>query len=233
MASPHAGPARGSGASRWVAAGALLVLLSLLPACAHRGRAPAEPDRGDTERGIASWYGEPYHGRQTASGEVYDMHELTAAHRTLPFGTVVRVTRRDTGARVEVRVNDRGPFIEGRIIDLSYAAAREIGLDTDGVAPVKIVVVDVRKAPKPKRRDAPNDDEECVWVQVGAFGDVDNARRARDRLEASGEHAVLVEGPGGLQRVRVGPFDDGDEAEAVRRRLSSDWPSAQLVQCGG
>jgi len=221
---------------RWGADGrlvALVVLLILLPACAHRGRPPERAEPGDTERGIASWYGEPYHGRQTASGEVYDMHELTAAHRTLPFDTVVRVTRRDTGARVEVRVNDRGPFIEGRIIDLSYAAAREVGLDTDGVAPVKLVVVGVRKAPKPERRDPPADDEECVWVQVGAFGDADNARRARDRLEDSGEHAVLVEGPAGLQRVRVGPFDDEQDAEAMRRRLLPDWPSAQLVECGG
>jgi len=106
---------------------------------------PTEPTKprseGWTEKGDASWYGKPYHGRQTASGEIYDMYEMTAAHRSLPFGTEVRVTRRDTGAEVEVRVNDRGPFIKGRIIDLSFAAAKVIGLDIDGVAPVKLKVL--------------------------------------------------------------------------------------------
>ena len=97
---------------------------------------PVKPGR--TEKGIASWYGEPYHGRRTASGEVYDMHAMTAAHKTLPFGSVVRVERRDTGDDVKVRINDRGPFIEGRIIDLSFAAAKKVGLDVDGVAPVRM-----------------------------------------------------------------------------------------------
>jgi len=182
---------------------------------------------------MASWYGEPFHGRRTASGERYDMHQLTAAHRTLPFGTVVRVTRRDSGARVEVRINDRGPFVRGRIIDLSYAAARRIGLDVDGVAPVEVVVV----GSGPPSGSPPSDqeralDETCLWVQVGAFGDLDNARRARRRLEADGEHAVISEGPGGLHRVRVGPFTSEDEAERARQRLLADWPPAQVVSCG-
>jgi rare lipoprotein A len=92
---------------------------------------------------MASWYGEPYHGRKTASGERYDMHQMTAAHRTLPFGTVVRVTNLENGRKVEVRITDRGPFKKGRIIDVSYAAARKLGMIDPGVVKVKLVVVKV------------------------------------------------------------------------------------------
>ena len=151
-----------------------------LTACAHRGptppavrpappeAAPPPVEEGWTEKGIASWYGEPYHGRRTASGEIYDMHELTAAHKTLAFGSLVKVTRRDTGADVKVRINDRGPFIEGRIIDLSYAAAKKIDLDVDGVAPVKIKVVGRAEAPRKRPRQV-EEATSCLWVQVGAF----------------------------------------------------------------
>ena len=114
------------------------------------------------------------------------MHQLTAAHKTLAFGSVVKVSRRDTGADVKVRINDRGPFIEGRIIDLSYAAARKIDLDVDGVAPVKIKVVGHAETPakKPPSGEGP---EDCFWVQVGAFGESANADRAEAELERSGE----------------------------------------------
>ena len=94
-----------------------------------------------TERGLASWYGKPFHGRVTASGERYDMHALTAAHRTLPFNTHVRVRRLDTGRTVRVRITDRGPFVEGRIIDLSFAAARELRMIEAGVVQVEVVVL--------------------------------------------------------------------------------------------
>ena len=137
-----------------------------------------EGKKGKAEKGLASWYGEPYHGRRTASGEIYDMHEMTAAHRTLDFGTVVKVERRDTGADVEVRVNDRGPFIRGRIIDLSFAAARKIDLDIDGVAPVKVTVIGLEEPPKKKvaeqesQRAAPHPEGgDCLWIQVGAFSE--------------------------------------------------------------
>ena len=231
------------------------IFLALLIGCAHRGAqqpsvrpatpqptptatAPAptptvEPvEEGWTEKGIASWYGEPYHGRRTASGEIYDMHELTAAHRTLAFGSVVKVTRRDTGADVKVRINDRGPFIEGRIIDLSFAAAKKIDLDIDGVAPVKIRVVGHEAAPerKPARVGEP---EDCFWVQVGAFADPDNARRAEAELERGGETAVVLEGLDQLWRVRVGPFDEEKLAERARNRITEAWPTARIIPCGG
>jgi len=204
----------------------LLVLgLSLLVGCAHRGAATAttrpsvsvptpapvvEPvEEGWTEKGIASWYGEPYHGRRT-----------------------VKVTRRDTGADVKVRVNDRGPFIEGRIIDLSFAAAKKIDLDIDGVAPVKIKVVGREAVPerKPTRMEEP---ENCFWVQVGAFGDPGNARRAEAELERNGEEAVVLEGLDELWRVRVGPFDQEKLAERARNRITDAWPGAHVIPCGG
>jgi len=189
-------------------------------------------EEGWTEKGIASWYGEPYHGRRTASGEIYDMHQLTAAHKTLAFGSVVKVTRRDTGADVKVRINDRGPFIEGRIIDLSFAAAKKIALDRDGVAPVKIKIVgrEAVSERKPARIEEPAG---CFWVQVGAFGDPDNARRAESELERNGEKAVMLEGLDGLWRVRVGPFDQEKLAEGARNRITVAWPTARIIPCGG
>jgi rare lipoprotein A len=171
------------------------------------------------------------------------MHQMTAAHRTLEFGTVVRVTRRDTGRQVEVRINDRGPFIEGRIIDLSYAAARKIGLDVDGIAPVVVEVLDRRAAREEQPRAAgnppgqpepvPEVPERCFWVQVGAFADVANARRARQALDGSGEEAVVLVGPSGLSRVRIGPFEAREPAERARERVLPAWPEAQVVECGG
>jgi rare lipoprotein A len=94
------------------------------------------------ERGLASWYGAPYHGRESASGEIYDQEQLTAAHRTLPFGTKVRVRRVNSTRSVIVRINDRGPFVDSRIIDVSHAAAVRLGLDKLGVAPVTVKVVE-------------------------------------------------------------------------------------------
>jgi rare lipoprotein A len=96
---------------------------------------------GHSETGIASWYGEPFQGRKTASGEVYDMNKLTAAHRTLPFGTWVEVTNLVNAKRVEVRITDRGPFIDGRVIDLSKAAAKQIDLITPGIVRVRLKVI--------------------------------------------------------------------------------------------
>jgi rare lipoprotein A len=193
--------------------------------------------KGKTEKGLASWYGEPYHGRRTASGEVYDMHEMTAAHRTLAFGTVVKVERRDTGAEVKVRINDRGPFVRGRIIDLSFAAAKKIGLDRDGVAPVKITVIGFDETPKKTAKEKARAVEhpkgaDCFWVQVGAFGDISNARRAERRLEDAGETAVIIEGPNGLHRVRLGPFDNAKDATKALERIGADWPEAKVVPCG-
>ncbi len=210
--------------------------------CASSGpkTVPTEPTRarsqGWTEKGDASWYGKPYHGRRTASGEIYDMHEMTAAHRSLPFGTEVRVRRRDTGAEVEVRITDRGPFIKGRIIDLSFAAAKVIGLDIDGVAPVKLKVLGQSRKPRSSTTEGSSSSsggDHCFWVQVGAFSSSNNAERAVERLEDAGEKALAMESPDGLERVRVGPFQSGKEAAKALRRVVDEWPSARIVECGG
>jgi len=136
---------------------ALLLLALALSGCAGKKPPPAPPDvdrrppgiekakPGKEKRwrqeGIASWYGKKYHRRKTASGERYNMYELTAAHRTLPFGTILKVTNLENGRTVKVRINDRGPFVKGRIIDLSLAAAREIGMVQAGIVRVRIVMV--------------------------------------------------------------------------------------------
>jgi rare lipoprotein A len=122
-------------------AGWLLLALVVVGCGGPSVRAVTPARLGWEQTGEASWYGVPYHGRPTASGEVYDMYKLTAAHPTLELGTRVLVTHRDTGRSVEVRINDRGPFKRGRILDLSYAAAQRVGAVGPGVIPVRLVVV--------------------------------------------------------------------------------------------
>lgn len=122
-----------------------LVALINSSGCAKHVSVARPVSVGHSETGIASWYGEPFQGRKTASGEVYDMNQLTAAHRTLPFGTWVEVTNLVNAKRVEVRITDRGPFIDGRIIDLSKAAAKQIDLITAGIVRVRLKVI---RAPK-------------------------------------------------------------------------------------
>jgi rare lipoprotein A len=126
-----------------IIAGFALAAFAAASGCSHRvvAKAPAPAKIGATESGVASWYGVPYHGRRTASGEIYDMEQLTAAHRTLPFQTWVEVTDLDNGKRVSVRVTDRGPFVDGRVIDLSLAAARKIEMVGPGTARVKLKVI--------------------------------------------------------------------------------------------
>jgi len=126
-----------------IIAGFALVALAGASGCSHRvvAKAPVPAKIGATESGVASWYGVPYHGRRTASGEIYDMEQLTAAHRTLPFQTWLEVTDLDNGKRVSVRVTDRGPFVDGRVIDLSLAAARKIEMVGPGIARVKLKVI--------------------------------------------------------------------------------------------
>jgi len=152
---------------------------------------------GYTEQGIASWYGVPFHGRAAADGEIYDMETLVAAHRTLPFNTWLKVTNVNNGKAVTLRVIDRGPFVDGRIIDLSKAAARQIDLLGPGVGPVRLEVV---AAPP----DVPSND--FYAVQVGAFSVEANAERARsDYAQRFGTAQVAArQGPVTMWRVLVG-----------------------------
>jgi rare lipoprotein A len=145
----------------------------------------AEPEL----QGLASWYGGKFHGRLTSSGEVFDTSKLTAAHRTLPFGTVVRVTNLDNGKAVIVTINDRGPFVEGRIIDLSMAAAEEIGSIGLGVARVSLQIVGFTA------------DRELFAIQVGAYGLEKNAEKARAALAAAGFVVTIEKTALGILRV--------------------------------
>ncbi|MGE0681476.1 MAG: septal ring lytic transglycosylase RlpA family protein, partial [Candidatus Binatia bacterium] len=157
------------------------------------------------QTGLASWYGPGFHGKQTANGEIYDQHELTAAHKTLPLGTRVMVTNENTNQSIEVRVNDRGPFVAGRIIDLSYAAARSIGVDGPGVAPVRVEVL-ASVVPVLTISYA---------VQLGSYADAGQASALKARLIGRYPDAYISPMDTGLQRyylVRLGPFPRREEA---------------------
>lgn len=180
-------------------------------------RPPAVPGEY-VEEGIASWYGVPFNGRRTSDGEIYDMHQFTGAHRTLPFGAIVRVTNLLNGRQTEVRINDRGPFVANRIIDLSLAAAQAIGLVGTGTAPVRIEIV-----------SGPDLHVGFFGVQVGAFLVQDNAERLRTQLEArySPVRVVLFDSPGGrFYRVRVGRLTSESAANQLAEELRAD---GQLV----
>jgi rare lipoprotein A len=203
--------------------GLLAVLLAalVLGGCAHKkrtGRTPAPPARapmvGDTETGLASWYGHPYHGRQAADGEIYDMETLVAAHRTLPFNTWVRVVNMANSKSVDVRIIDRGPFVDGRIIDLSHAAARAIDLLGPGVGPVRLEVIRLPETVEPG----------VFAVQVGAFRNRDNADRLRETMAARyGEARVVsrADSPD-LWRVVVGAEATIDGAAALAARIRDE-----------
>ena len=177
---------------------------------------PAErpvPPGTYVEQGVASWYGIPFHGRQSSSGEVFDMNKFVAAHRTLPFGSVVRVTNLNNGKHTEVRIIDRGPFVRGRLIDLSLAAAHAIDMVGTGVAPVRLELV---SSPAPLAGD--------FSVQVGAFQQRGNADRLREDL--SRRYPVFVqnyEAPAGrLYRVRVGRLATEQAAQRLAAQLERE-----------
>ncbi len=181
---------------------------------------------------MASWYGRPYHGRKTASGEIYNMYGISAAHRTLAFGTVVKVHDLDNGKDVEVRINDRGPFIEGRIIDLSYGAAKVIHLDIDGIARVRLEILGYNpeetstSPPTPSSTSTSQTPPPGIYaVQVGAVRDRQNAERLKARIEARYRPVVIQSfdrGDGMFHRVRVGQESSQEDAEELARKLRAD-----------
>jgi len=159
-----------------------------------------------TESGTASWYGNPFHGRKTASGEIFDMYALTAAHRTLPFNTIVTVTRLDNGVSVKVRITDRGPFAKNRIIDLSYAAAQKLGMIGTGTAEVKITTDTTASF-----------NSTAEWyVVTGAYGKKDNAEKNLKRIKQQFENTKIVY-DGTYFKVVIGPFKQRNEADSVLR----------------
>ncbi len=178
------------------------------------------------ERGIASWYGRAFHGKRTSNGEIYDMYAMTAAHKTLPLGVFVRVTNLKNNKNIEVRINDRGPFIRGRIIDLSYTAAQKLDIVGPGTAPVEVVALGAPPAPGPTKTQKKYTKVDYFsgefTFQVGAFSDRNNAQRLVNQLKTEYDNAHMVTYDSGSQifyRVRVGKATNLQDAERFEREL--------------
>ncbi len=204
---------------------------------------PMAEARNYRQIGVASWYGRKFHGRRTALGERYDMYAMTAAHKTLPLPSYVQVRNLKNGRTVVVRVNDRGPFLRNRLIDLSYAAAYKLGMVSTGTTEVEVTAVTPGYQPKPTNTGTNEAKTEAVeetgptpadavtpgvtvssYLQVGAFGEEENAESLRNRLEQAGLKPVLVlpykQNDRQLYRVRIGPLDSIEKSEAINRRLA-------------
>jgi rare lipoprotein A len=185
---------------------------------------------GHIERGVASWYGPGFHNARTSSGEPYDMYAMTAAHKTLPLPCYARVTNLANGRSVVVRINDRGPFVGNRIIDLSYTAAAKLDMLRDGTAFVEVRTLSV-SIPTPLDRAAQSRAAE-LFMQVGAFAEERNALRLAERLRSAGLQGVVIRSPldgGRLHRVRVGPIASVAEYDSLAERLTELGVDAHLA----
>jgi rare lipoprotein A len=204
---------------------AILLIFSFTWGCALFRREQIPPRIKRVELGWASWYGQKFHGRRTASGEVYDMYQLTAAHKTLPLGTSVIVTHMNNGKSVEVIVNDRGPFVRGRIIDLSYAAAQALAMVEEGVAKVRVEVLDIKPISSPSP-------EGPVTIQVGSFISRSNAIRLMEELQHVYKDVYITElktPENTYYRVRLGRFKTREEAYRFAQRLAQDGYNAYMT----
>lgn len=175
---------------------------------------------GYKERGVASWYGPDFHAKTTSSGEPYDMYAMTAAHKTLPIPAYARVTNLTNGRSIVVRINDRGPFVANRIIDLSYTAAHKLDMTRAGTV---FVEVEVLTPDSPARAPRPVDSGTSrLYLQTGAFGVAANAQNLAARLSAAGISSVAVVGPdrsSALHRVRIGPIADVATFDMLAERV--------------
>ena len=171
-----------------------------------------------SQTGIASWYGPGFHGKTTASGVIYNQHDLTAAHQTLPLGTRVLVTNLDNGRSIEVLINDRGPFAKGRIIDLSYAAAETLGVIGPGTIPVRIEVIGSGSEKISLIKDSLD-----YTLQLGSFSVLENARQLRDRVASKFSEVAIVPlntSTSTFYRVQLGQFSSRSSAEEQARRVT-------------
>lgn len=200
----------------------ILTLLAMLVSGCSMHRYD-KPRVGTTQRGVASWYGEPFHGRKTASGEVYDMHGLTAAHKELPLGTVVWVKNLENGRELELRVNDRGPFVKGRVLDVSYAAAKRLGMVGPGTAKIELRVVRLGGGPSGERLTT------RYAVQVGAFGERGNAEDLHRKLSRDYQDIELIQ-DGRWHRVRIGNLRTEKDARKLERDLKKRGLPAVVVR---
>ncbi len=200
---------------------------------------------GYLERGVASWYGPDFHGHNTSSGEPYDMYAMTAAHRTLPLPCYARITNLGNGRSVVVRINDRGPFVSNRIVDLSYTAAQRLDIVRTGTALVELQTVGPATdpgarasalplpTPTPVPASAPAS-LPTLYIQVGAYAEAGNAQRVAEHLQAAGidSSLSLASTAGGrtLRRVRVGPIASVEQFDSLAARLATlGYPDARLA----
>jgi rare lipoprotein A len=198
---------------------------------------PLQSARGFVEEGVASWYGPGFHGKRTANGEIYDMHAMTAAHKLLPLGTIVRVTNKNNGRSLVLRINDRGPFVDNRVIDLSRAAAAKLDVLAKGTAPVRITAMDdasrassaaAKDGGRPPKLNAGRDGR--IFVQVGSFPQQDDAQEMVRQLEKLGYKGRYFYAAGVKRwRVQLGPVASRDMAEDMKARLHDVAHDAFIV----
>ena len=188
---------------------------------------PLRSAEGYRKKGIASWYGKKFHGKRTSSGETYDMHQMTAAHKTLPLPTYVRVTNLNNNKAIVVRVNDRGPFIDDRIIDLSYVAARQLDLVRPGTGPVLVETVLPSSGSSPR---LPNNN---YYLQAGVFRDKDNAVKLSKVLQKSGVKDVHVKNKvisgSTFFKVLVGPINVTKNVDQLIDRIAQILPEEPIL----
>ncbi len=184
--------------------------------------------RGYVKTGYASWYGSKFHGRATSTQEKFNLYTMTAASPELPLPSYVEVINLRNGKKVIVRVNDRGPFHGGRILDLSYAAAKKLGYANEGIAPVKIIAIDpktwkMNASINKDRKHASENLRGKLFLQLGAFSSMDNARALADRIKAVVGHSneVFLVAQSNIHRVRIGPLVTMDEGKKLRELLES------------
>lgn len=196
---------------------------------------PLRHHHGFQQHGIASWYGRKFHGRKTSNGEVYDMYGLSAAHKTLPMGVYVKVTHIGNGRQITVRVNDRGPFVAGRILDLSYGAAKQLGIVDVGTAEIRLEALGYAQNDHGKvvYKEPANYDKGSFSVQIGAFSVAANAYQLADRMKKDYGQAVVsavtINGQK-VYRVRVGNYKSLERAEsAVTNFAVSGYPGSLVV----
>lgn len=193
---------------------------------------PLKTHVGFSQEGVASWYGKDFHGKKTSNGEIYDMHAMTAAHKTLPLGVFVKVRNRENGQETIVRVNDRGPFVKNRIIDLSYSAAKVLGVDMKGTAPVRIEALGYKVTGQgyvaPETYDSGS-----YSVQIGSFRDHQNAKRLSEEMRKlfgySEMKSALVNGEQ-FYRVQAGKYPSLHEAEEAEVKFAEHgYPGSFVV----
>lgn len=195
---------------------------------------PLRDHQGFQQRGVASWYGRKFHGRKTSNGEVYDMYAMSAAHKTLPMGVYVKVTHLGNGRHVIVRVNDRGPFVAGRVIDLSYAAAKQLGIVDSGTALVQVEALGFRQSSQGQvaYRAPVSYDSGRFAVQIGAFSAAESAyrlaARMRSRYGKAVVSAIIVNGQK-IYRVRAGDFKSLEQAEKATRKFIAEGFSGSYI----